>query len=77
MWRLLTNRIELLGRHMWHSSWILGSLGRGLVQRMTKGDHHNVEYVEEPPRLFQLKCPSLALEATTHLNRNKLSIPQI
>jgi hypothetical protein len=26
--------------------------------------------VAEPPRLFQLKCPSLALEATTHLNRN-------
>jgi hypothetical protein len=31
----------------------------------------------EPPRLFQLKCPSLALEATTHLNRNKLSIHRI
>jgi hypothetical protein len=26
--------------------------------------------VAEPPRLFQLKCPSLALEATIHLNRN-------
>jgi hypothetical protein len=33
--------------------------------------------VAEPPELFQLKCPSHASEATTHLNRNKPSVPQI
>jgi hypothetical protein len=33
--------------------------------------------LEVPPRLFQLKCLSLALEATTQLNRNKLTIPRI
>jgi hypothetical protein len=33
--------------------------------------------VAEPPELFQLKCPSHALEAATHLNRNNLSVPQI
>jgi hypothetical protein len=33
--------------------------------------------VAESPRLFQLMCPSLALEETTHLNQNKLSIPRI
>jgi hypothetical protein len=33
--------------------------------------------VAEPPVLFQLKCPSLALEATTHLNRNNPSVPRI
>jgi hypothetical protein len=33
--------------------------------------------VAEPPELFQLKCPSHALEAATHLNRNKPSVPQI
>jgi hypothetical protein len=26
--------------------------------------------VAEPPRLFQLKCPSRTLKAATHLNRN-------
>jgi hypothetical protein len=29
-----------------------------------------VSIVAEPPRLFQLKCPSRTLEAATHLNRN-------
>jgi hypothetical protein len=33
--------------------------------------------VAEPPELFQRKCPSLALEATTHLNRNDPSVPRI
>jgi hypothetical protein len=33
--------------------------------------------VAEPPELFQLKCPSHALEAATHLNRNNPSVPQI
>jgi hypothetical protein len=33
--------------------------------------------VAEPPELFQLKCPSHALEAATHLNRNNLSVPRI
>jgi hypothetical protein len=33
--------------------------------------------VAEPPRLFQLKCPSHALEAATHLNRNNPSVPRI
>jgi hypothetical protein len=33
--------------------------------------------VAEPPELSQLKCPSPALEATTHLNRNKPSVPRI
>ena len=36
-----------------------------------------VAVVAEPPELFQLKCPSHALEAATHLNRNKLSVSQI
>jgi hypothetical protein len=33
--------------------------------------------VAEPPELFQLKCLSHALEATTHLNRNNPSVPWI
>jgi hypothetical protein len=33
--------------------------------------------VAEPPELFQLKCPSPALEATTHLNQNNPSVPRI
>jgi hypothetical protein len=33
--------------------------------------------VAEPPELFQLKSPRHALEAATHLNRNKPSVPQI
>jgi hypothetical protein len=33
--------------------------------------------VAEPSELFQLKCPSHALEATTHLNWNNQSVPQI
>jgi hypothetical protein len=33
--------------------------------------------VAEPPELFQLKCPSHALGAVTHLNRNNPSVPQI
>jgi hypothetical protein len=33
--------------------------------------------VAEPPELFHLKCPSHALEAATHLNRNNPSVPQI
>jgi hypothetical protein len=33
--------------------------------------------VAEPPELFQLKCPSHALKAATHLNRNNPSVPQI
>jgi hypothetical protein len=32
--------------------------------------------VAEPPKLFQLKCLSPALEARPHLNRNKLSVPR-
>jgi hypothetical protein len=34
-------------------------------------------FVAEPPELFQLKCPSHALKAATHLNQNNPSIPQI
>jgi hypothetical protein len=34
-------------------------------------------YVAEPPELFQLKCPSHAIEVATHLNRNNSSVPQI
>jgi hypothetical protein len=37
----------------------------------------NKYHVAEPPKLFQLKCPSHALEAATHLNRNNPSVPQI
>jgi hypothetical protein len=33
--------------------------------------------VAEPPELFQLKCPSPALEARPHLNRNNPSVPRI
>jgi hypothetical protein len=33
--------------------------------------------VAEPPELFQFKCLSHALEATTHLNRNNPSVFQI
>jgi hypothetical protein len=33
--------------------------------------------VAEPPKLFQLKCPSHALEVATHLNQNNPSVPQI
>jgi hypothetical protein len=35
----------------------------------------DVKSVEEPPELLQLKCPSHALEAATHLNRNNPSVP--
>jgi hypothetical protein len=33
--------------------------------------------VAESSELFQLKCLSPALEAMTHLNRNKPSVPRI
>jgi hypothetical protein len=33
--------------------------------------------VAEPPELFQHKCPSLALKARPHLNRNKPLVPRI
>jgi hypothetical protein len=33
--------------------------------------------VAEPSELFQLKCPSHALEVATHLNRNNRSVPGI
>jgi hypothetical protein len=33
--------------------------------------------VAEPPKLFQLKCPSPALEVMAHLHRNNPSVPQI
>jgi hypothetical protein len=33
--------------------------------------------VAEPPELFQLKCPSPALEVATHLNRSNPLVPQI
>jgi chromosome segregation ATPase len=36
---------------------------------------HEAINVAEPPELFQLKCPSHALEAATHLNRNNPSVP--
>jgi hypothetical protein len=35
------------------------------------------KHVAEPPELFQLKCPSHALEAATHLNWNNPLVPQI
>jgi hypothetical protein len=35
------------------------------------------EAVAELPELFQLKCPSPALEARPHLNGNNPSIPRI
>jgi hypothetical protein len=31
----------------------------------------------EPPKLFQLKCPSPTLEARPLINRNKMSVPRI
>jgi hypothetical protein len=31
----------------------------------------------EPPELFQIKCPSHALEAATHINQNNPRVPQI
>jgi hypothetical protein len=36
-----------------------------------------VVIVAEPPELFQFKCPRLSVEALTHLNRNKPSVPRI
>jgi hypothetical protein len=66
-----------------------GWVARPITRDATRGCHfHNAlntllcwafdrHTVAEPPELFQLKCPSPALEATTHLNRNKLSIPRI
>jgi hypothetical protein len=36
-----------------------------------------VAAMAEQPELFQLKCPSHALEAATHLNRNNPSVPRI
>jgi hypothetical protein len=36
-----------------------------------------ISYVAEPPELFQLNCPSHALKAAMHLNRNNPSVPQI
>jgi hypothetical protein len=40
-------------------------------------DDEGMSFVVEPSELFQLKCPSHALEAATHLNQNNLSVPQI
>jgi hypothetical protein len=37
----------------------------------------DIIFVAEPPELFQLKCPSHASKAATHLNQNKQSVPQI
>ena len=36
-----------------------------------------IQPVAEPPELFQLKCPSHALKAATHLNRNNPLVPWI
>jgi hypothetical protein len=40
-------------------------------------DNGGAVSVAEPPELFQLKCPSHALEAATHLNWNNPSVLQI
>jgi hypothetical protein len=40
-------------------------------------ENRGAEDVAEPPELFQLKCPSHALDAATHLNWNNPSVPQI
>jgi hypothetical protein len=39
--------------------------------------HRRAPTVAELPELFQLKCPSPALEARPHLNGNNPSIPRI
>jgi hypothetical protein len=43
-------------RRPYHDELRLGASRSGLAPN----------YVAEPPRLFQLKCPSLAIEAMTH-----------
>jgi hypothetical protein len=55
----------------------------GEVLEPCVGDNVAVGEVPEPcsvaelPELFQLKCPSPALEARPHLNGNNPSIPRI
>jgi hypothetical protein len=46
---------------------------RGMIRVKVVTDKH----VAELPELFQLKCPSPALEARPHLNGNNPSIPRI
>jgi hypothetical protein len=56
------------------------SASEGIIELATVVTLHTfngVPNVAEPPELFQLKCPSHALEAATHLNRNNPSVPQI
>jgi hypothetical protein len=42
-----------------------------------KHEGFGMRNMAEPPRLFQLKCPSHALKAATHLNRNNPSVLRI
>jgi hypothetical protein len=68
---------------------ILGDISKGVTTRSRLAnfcEHYSfvssiepfrVEDVAELPELFQLKCPSPALEARPHLNGNNPSIPRI
>jgi hypothetical protein len=51
------------------------------ISNRTKFDNNTCDAmhmtVAEPPKLFELKCPSHALEAATHLIWNNPSVPQI
>jgi hypothetical protein len=52
--------------------------GRSFRRRVVGGGAPtDVATVAELPELFQLKCPSPALEARPHLNGNNPSIPRI
>jgi hypothetical protein len=57
---------NVISEHMVHTLLVHGTKGHG-----------SVAIVAEPPELFQLKCPSHALEAATHLNRNNPLVPRI
>jgi hypothetical protein len=64
----LSHNLILLGHQLLHCGSWKRWRGNLLVMPAT---------VAELPELFQLKCPSPALEARPHLNGNNPSIPRI
>jgi hypothetical protein len=68
-------RIFYTFQELSYSCWPDENKEEGIL--ITQARQYDSECVAEPPKLFQLKCPSHALEAATHLNWNNLSVPHI